>query len=118
MSAVFVGDADDSVSVPIGLFDSVAENCIENARMKRLREPGITIVVTLRTTPKLALSICDSGSPIPEDRLTSLFQRPVEDADGMGIGLYQAFKQAQAGGFTFAIIRNQPGRVEFWLQQE
>ena len=112
---VFVGDADDSVSVPIGLFDSVAENCIENARMKRLREPGITIVVTLRTTPKLALSICDSGSPIPEDRLTSLFQRPVEDADGMGIGLYQAFKQAEAAGFEFAIDSNHKGKVGFRL---
>ena len=114
---VFQGDPDDSVSVPIGLFDSVAENCIENARQKRLHEPGITIIVSLQTSPKLALSICDNGSPIPENRLATLFQQPVAEADGMGIGLYQARRQAEAAGFEFRLGCNLPGRVELFLAQ-
>ena len=114
---VFQGEVDDSVSVPIGLFDSVAENCIENARQKRLREPGITIRVSLQTRPKLILSICDSGSPIPEERLAGLFQRPVQEAYGMGIGLYQAYKQAETAGFEFGVERNLPGAVELCLSR-
>jgi signal transduction histidine kinase len=114
---IFHGEVDESVSVPIGLFDSVAENCIENARHKRLREPGITIEVTLQTQPRLALVIRDSGSPIPEDRLATLFQQPVEQADGMGIGLYQARRQAEAGGFEFSVGCNERGKVEFVLAQ-
>ena len=112
---VFQGEVDDSVSVPIGLFDSVAENCIENARQKRLREPGISIEVTLQTEPMLALSIRDSGSAITEERLAGLFQQPVQEADGMGIGLYQAYRQAAAAGFEFGIGSNEPGRVELIL---
>ena len=114
---VFQGEVDDSISVPIGLFDSVAENCIENARMKRLREPGIAIVVTLQTAPKLALSICDSGSPISEERLAGLFQQPVQEADGMGIGLFQACRKATMAGFQFGVEINLPGRVEFLLRE-
>ena len=113
---VFQGEVDDSVSVPIGLFDSVAENCIENARQKRLRESGITIEVALQTRPHLALSICDNGSPIPESRLATLFQQPIAEAEGMGIGLYQARRQAEAAGFEFSITSNRMGMVEFVLK--
>lgn len=111
----FIGEVDDSVSVPIGLFDSVAENCIENARRKRLREPGIAIEVMLQVEPRLALSIRDSGSKIPESRLATLFQQPMQHGDGMGIGLYQVRRQAQAAGFSLTVGGNSVGYVELIL---
>ncbi len=69
-------------------------------RRKRLRESGISIEVRMQTEPMLALSICDSGSAISEERLAALFHQPVDEAEGMGIGLYQAYRQAQASGFV------------------
>jgi signal transduction histidine kinase len=113
---VFRGEVDDAVSVPIGLFDNVAENCIENARHKRLHEPDIIIEVTLETQPRLALIVWDDGSPIPKERLACLFHQPIEEADGMGIGLYQAYRQAQSAGFDLRVACNEAGRVEFVLE--
>ena len=114
---VLQGDVDDSVSVSIGLFDSVAENCIENARHKRLHEPGITIEVALQTRPHLALSIRDNESPIPESRLATRFQQPIAEVEGKGIRLYQARRQAEAAGFEFSITGNRMGRVNFTLSK-
>ncbi|MES2354580.1 MAG: ATP-binding protein [Pseudomonadota bacterium] len=113
---IFQDEIHESASVPIGLFDNVAENCIENARHKRLREPELEIVVTLTTQPILALRISDNGSAIPEERLAGLFNQPIEDADGMGIGLYQAFRQAEGAGFHLTVSCNAPGKVEFVLE--
>ena len=70
----------------------------------------------LCTRPHLALSICDNGSPIPQSRLAALFQQPIAEAEGMGIGLYQAWRQAEAAGFEFSIASNRMGMVEFVLK--
>lgn len=114
----FLGEVDESVSVPIGLFDNMAENCIENARYKRLREPNILVSVTLQTQPRLMLIVSDGGSPIPEERLARLFHQPIEEANGMGIGLYQAYRQAESAGFDLRLAHNDPGRVEFVLEEK
>ncbi|HVK56383.1 MAG TPA: hypothetical protein VM532_15320 [Burkholderiales bacterium] len=113
----FSGEVDESVSVPIGLFDNVAENCIENARYKRLRDRSIFISVKLQTSPKLVLSICDTGTPVRDERLANLFQQPIEEGDGMGIGLYQACQQAKSLGFHLHLACNEPGNVEFRLEE-
>ena len=34
----------------------------------------------------------------------------------MGIGLYQAYRQAQAAGFVISVSSNQPGSVAFCLR--
>jgi signal transduction histidine kinase len=114
----FASEPDESTIVPVNLFDTVADNCIENARRKRLGEPEITIEVALQTRPRLVLNICDGGSPIAEDRLAGLFHQPVQEADGMGIGLYQAYGQAGRAGYRLCLSSNEPGRVCFTLEED
>jgi hypothetical protein len=111
----FVGEADQATMVPISLFDTVVDNCIENIRRKQLREPGIAVEVTLRMSPVLSLSVTDNGSALPSNVERDLFQRPIAVADGMGIALYQAQNQAEAAGFELELARNQPGCVCFCL---
>ena len=114
----FIGEPEEAVMVPVNLFDTVADNCIENARRKRLEEPEVTIEVALLLRPKLILSICDSGSPIPDDRLAGLFHQPMQEADGMGIGLYQAYGQAVRAGYRLRLSSNEAGRVCFTLEED
>jgi signal transduction histidine kinase len=112
----FEGCADDcDTIVPAGLFDSVAENLLENARRKKLTEHDIAIHVTLDTQPRLCLSVSDSGSAVPATIADRLFDQRVSGAAGMGIGLYQAARQAAQAGYRLALANNRPGLVRFTL---
>ena len=70
---------------------------------------------SLKTKPKLVLRICDSGSAILESQFVTLFQQPTAETEGMGIGLYQSYRQAEAAGVWFGVGCNEPGRAEFVL---
>lgn len=107
----FLGEFDAGERIPAALFDSVVDNCIDNARRKRAAEPGIAIAVALESKPDLRLSVTDSGSPIPAQRIAELFVVPMDAADGMGIGLYQAARQAEQAGFALRLTANAPGCV-------
>jgi sensor histidine kinase regulating citrate/malate metabolism len=61
------------------------------------------------------LSVCDNGSPIPEEIAKQLFTQPVPSRDGFGIGLYQAVKQLAHTGYKLKIIENTEGQVCFEL---
>jgi signal transduction histidine kinase len=114
---IFLNDELESVSVLSSLFDGVAENCIENARYKRLKEVDIEITVYFRSKPQPMLCISDTGSPISSERIAVLFNRPFEETNGMGIGLYQAYHQAQNGGYLLKVGNNKLGNVEFILEK-
>ncbi len=105
------------VQIPRNLFDSVAENLLENARRKRMDEPHIVIRLTLDTNSQIKLLVCDRGSAIKAEIAAKLFQQPVTTADssGTGIGLYQAYRQAKNAGFKLALEFNQDGVVCFSL---
>ena len=103
------------VQVPRNLFDSVAENLLENARRKRIGEPDIAIRLTLDTHEPKKLLVCDRGSAIRSDIVAKLFQQPLSSGQGTGIGLYQAFRQAQSAGYALALEFNQDGAVCFSL---
>lgn len=110
-------DAESRLWLPQELFDSVADNLIQNALRKRLGQPDLRIRVQLHTAPVPTLMVCDSGSAAPAEVMEKLFHAPVSTYDGLGIGLYQAAKQAQSLGYDLELTRNLDGEVCFTLWQ-
>ncbi len=110
-------DANASAWLPQELFDSVADNLMQNALRKRLREPALHIRVDLTTSPLLSLTVCDTGEMAPHEVSEKLFHAPVSTYDGLGIGLYQAAKQAAELGFRLHLRENREGYVCFELVQ-
>jgi signal transduction histidine kinase len=107
------------VDIPSALFDSFAENAIDNARAKRRREPGLAITMRLAAgADRVELSVCDTGSPVPEDVAARLFREPVERGEGLGIGLYNLARLAASGGYELGLAENRAGEVRFSLHRE
>lgn len=100
--------------IPAPLFDCIADNLIDNALRKRQSEPGITILIEIRTEP-LRLIACDSGSPVPQNIAANLLRGAVVSENGLGIGLYQAARWAAQLGYRLTLASNQPGNVCFEL---
>lgn len=111
-----IAETVDDTPLPQDLFDSVADNLLTNALRKRQREPGIAVEVRLELQPLVTLTVTDSGAPAPEHVARNLFLSPVASDFGLGVGLYQAARQAARSGFRLELIDNQPGRVTFRLQ--
>jgi signal transduction histidine kinase len=99
-------------SVPDALFDSVAENLLQNALAKRQRQPGLRISVLFADG---GLTVSDDGSAIEPVVAAALFDGPVRSEDGLGIGLYHAARQAEGAGYSLALTENRPGLVAFTL---
>lgn len=112
----FFADVVDVTPLPQDLFDSVADNLLTNALRKRQSEPGIAVEVRLTLYPMVNLTVTDRGAPAPEHVARNLFQSPVASDFGLGVGLYQAARQAARVGFRLELSDNQPGRVAFRLQ--
>lgn len=106
------GTAEPASVVPESLFDSVAENLLQNALAKRLREPGLVIGVTFVAGE---LTVSDTGSAIPSRLADALMVEPVSSEDGLGIGLYQAARLAESQGYRLRLTENRTGRVVFTL---
>lgn len=113
-----IDDPDTMLWLPQELFDSVADNLIQNALRKRVGQPDVTIRIELRTDPVPSLIVCDSGPAAPPEVIEKLFHAPVSTYDGLGIGLYQAAKQAHGLGYGLELSRNIDGEVCFTLWQE
>ena len=107
-------DFTHDASVPVALFDSVADNLLQNALLKRQKETGLAIRVTLARDAS-RLIVCDTGSPVANAIAAELFSVPVPSEDGLGIGLYHAARQAEAYGFALALVGNTHGVVCFEL---
>ncbi len=109
-------DADPSI--PLDCFDSVVENLLENARFKRQAEPEIAIDVEVTATAEqLELSVRDTGAGISEETADNLFKGALPSASGLGIGLYQAARQAEQAGFTLGLRSHKTGDVCFVLER-
>lgn len=102
--------------IPAPLFDCVADNLIDNASNKRLREPGIALTVELRIIP-FSLSISDNGSAIPEGIVNKLLNTIVSSEDGLGVGLYQVARWAAQSGYRLELRDNRKGKVTFWFTE-
>ena len=110
------GDIENNVPLPVDLFDSVAENLINNAHKK----PSATRIDVrlLSSDDIIVLSVCDDGDAIPSEIEKSLFEQPVSSGSGMGIGLYQSAIMAHAFNYELELSQNEPGRVCFNLFQQ
>ncbi len=102
------------VDVPRALFDSAADNLLQNALAKRAAHPGLRVRVALAGG---GLRVCDSGAAVPAALAQSLLRAPVHSETGLGIGLYQAARQAAAAGYALALESNSEGEVCFALRR-
>jgi signal transduction histidine kinase len=107
----------ENTLVPEDLFDNVVENLLQNALMKRRREPDLHIEVSLSITKSiLQLLVSDDGSAIPPEIAENLLREPVQQSrDGLGIGLYNAAKQLIHTDYNLLISKNEAGLVCFEL---
>ncbi|MES2771620.1 MAG: sensor histidine kinase [Pseudomonadota bacterium] len=105
------------IYLPAALFDSVADNLLQNALTKRQHEAGLQIRVRLRLVAgKAALCVCDSGTQLSEDLLADLLRAPVASQNGLGIGLYHAAQQALEQGYELCLTHNALAQVCFELR--
>jgi hypothetical protein len=113
---VFQQEIYGDVTIPVDLFDSVIDNLLENIQTKQMNETDIKITITLVCNEHIiSVTVCDSGSMIPEKTSRELFSNVINSDNGLGIGLYQASKHAGIFGYDLKLINNQQGRVCFEL---
>ena len=108
--------AGPGVLLPKDLFDTAADNLLQNALEKRKLDPGVQVRVALDCSQDIVLSVADSGRPVPKGVLDGLLRGPVPSETGYGIGLYQVARQAELLGFALHLVRNEPGDVCFELR--
>jgi len=98
-------------------FDTVAENLLDNALAKRRLFPALHITLTLGRDAQGAatLTVIDDGQPVPSALLADLFRSPLPSLTGLGIGLYQSARLAQAAGYRLRLSENRAGAVRFTL---
>lgn len=97
------------------LFDSVADNLIENALNKGAGEHMIEVRVTFSAEDRGTLTVCDNGAAMPKAVADHLFDGAVSSNTGLGVGLYQAGRLAAQCGYRLALTANAPGIVCFVL---
>jgi len=105
----------ENLRLPRALFDSVSDNLIRNALAKHVGQPSIRVRVSLECGEQIELRVCDTGTTVPEALVGSLMRTPVNSHAGLGIGLYQAARQAESGGYRLALEKNTDGEVCFAL---
>ena len=97
--------------IPAEMFDSIAENLIENALRK-----GAGVAVEAAFDPAhLTLTVTDSGVNVPAATAAELFSTPVPSTFGLGVGLYHAARYAAQHDYQLTLAHNQPGNVRFML---
>ncbi len=109
------GELPAGATLPSDLFESAAENLLQNALEKRKTENGLRITAKLQWDNGLNFSVCDDGQAIPDALARQLFASPVPSNTGLGVGLYQAARFARAQGYQVSVSSNVAGRVCFSL---
>jgi hypothetical protein len=113
---LFQNDIHGDPTIPVDLFDSVIDNLLENVQAKQMNEPSIDITITLACNENLiSVTVCDSGSMVPDSISNDLLSNVITSDNGLGIGLFQASKHAEIFGYILKLTNNQPGRVCFEL---
>jgi sensor histidine kinase regulating citrate/malate metabolism len=111
------GPAQD-LQLPAELFDSVADNLIDNALHKVGVSAGLQVRVTLSAAHGGTLTVCDNGAAVPKNLADQLFDAPVASQTGLGVGLYHSARQATPLGYRLALTVNEEGTVCFVLARE
>jgi signal transduction histidine kinase len=106
---------DPQTQVPKALFDSVADNLLQNAIAKRAAGNNVRIRVSIDCAKGPELRVQDSGLAVPAEMAGSLLRAPVLSSTGLGIGLYQAARLAEKSGYALTLTENRDGSVCFSL---
>jgi sensor histidine kinase regulating citrate/malate metabolism len=109
------GEIDEQAMLPRELFDSAADNLIQNAINKRKQQESFAIAVSFSCGDRAVLEVCDAGKAIASETARELLRGPVPSDSGLGIGLYQVARQAESLGFILALAHNADSRVSFVL---
>jgi signal transduction histidine kinase len=116
----FDNAVDDGGVVNEEVFDSVADNLIQNALEKRRH--GLCSRIRARLVSAQAqqcgFELQDDGSAVPEELVPLLFVLPVASETGLGVGLYQCRRLAQGAGYDVRLERNVDGEVTFACRPE
>jgi sensor histidine kinase regulating citrate/malate metabolism len=75
----------------------------------------VRVRVAFECGERVVLRVCDSGAALPADTAASVLRAPVSSRSGLGIGLYQAARQAEASGYRLVLESNRDGEVCFAL---
>jgi len=101
--------------LPLELFDSVAENLLQNAIAKSQQHADIRISVEFAADGGGTLRVFDSGNAVPQSTAAKLLAAPVPSQNGFGIGLYHSARQAEQLGYRLELVENRNGAVCFQL---
>ena len=101
--------------LPLELFDSVAENLLQNAIAKSQQHADIRISVEFAADGGGTLRVFDSGNAVPQSTAAKLLAAPVPSQNGFGIGLYHSARQAEQLGYRLELVENCNGAVCFQL---
>jgi signal transduction histidine kinase len=101
--------------MPRDLFETAADNLINNALEKRRLDPTVVVTVRFECSDRIAFSVSDTGKAVSREVVRSLFQGPVSSETGYGIGLFQLYRQAEASDYKLRLLANDPGKVCFEL---
>lgn len=114
----FTSNIQNSCELNKDLFDTVAENLLENARIKRVNNPNLIIRLTLETNGanQACLEVIDDGHSMPEETAKRLFKHPVDSRNGLGVGLYQCSRLAQEHNYTLELLTNRDQSIRFRLR--
>jgi len=74
--------------------------------------------VMLEGESGMALRVCDTGRAVAAELAVILLRAPVSLLAGLGIGLYQSARQAEAAGYTLELETNRDGDVCFALRAQ
>ena len=111
-------DLDDATPIPTELFDSVADNLIQNALHKRKTQGELQIEAIFTGKPLVSFMVCDDGASLNGGLVKQLFEVPLPSNSGLGVGLYHAARQAAEVGCQLTLKENRQGRVCFELAKE
>ena len=112
------------VEIPGELFDSVADNLLQNALEKKRSHPGMNIKATFSTSTSeegkeiAMLEIMDDGTALPPEIASQIFKSVLPSTTGLGIGLYHAARQAKLFNYELCLYHNRHGEVSFRLANQ
>jgi len=116
--AAAAAPADATIDDP-ELFDSVADNLLQNIADKRRAAPDVRGLCALQVEAgtDIRLEIGDDGAAIPAALAATLLRGWVSSENGLGIGLYQSAQLAEERGWQLELTENRAGAVKFRLQR-
>jgi len=104
------------LGVPRAVFEGAGENLVQNALAKAAADAAVRVRVELVCGAGVELRVRDSGRPVPAAVVKDLLRAPVvSSTSGLGIGLYQSARHAEAAGYALRLERNEDGDVCFLL---